>query len=269
MAVSFSAAQKRAFHSAQQRAETAQAKGFLAFQVEGVLVRFAGKGEKFPDANVRKRLGPMLRLCALYLAGCKKRIAQGRTATRPDAYRRSAMNKRGYLVSSLYASRAGTRGKVQHDSSAAFHSAANAKPGFVTGLMLKGLVSRSIGRHSVTMGAEGSSIGSNTYVRSIAAGERGNKRGKKTKHKVGKFVRNQWKLNSVFRGVNVNVIQPTTKEVAAMSAAVGVGLHREAFGMLAGQSSINDATVQRQLAAGGALDRDLYRKLMQTWVKAH
>ena len=100
------------------------------------------------------------------------------------------------------------------------------------------------------MGAEGSSIGSNTYVRSIAAGERGNKRGKKTKHKVGKFVRNQWKLNSVFRGVNVNVIQPTTKEVAAMSAAVGVGLHREAFGMLAGQSSINDATVQRQLAAG-------------------
>ena len=271
--VTFGAAQKRAFFTAAQRAEHIAGKGFLAFEVDGVVARFAGRGEKFPTADVRKRLGPLLRLAALYLAGAKKRIARGKTATPAQAYRTTGRMRwgkdRGYVISTLYASRTKARGTVRFDSSAGFHARAGGHPGYVTGLMLKGLTARTRGTTQVTMMAEGSSIGSGTYFRWIAAGEKGNKRGKKRKLKTGKFVRNQWKLNSVWRGVRVNVIQPTIDEVTAMSASVAVGLHRETFAALAGVSALGDKKVQRQLAAGGAIDRDLYRKLVGTWVKAH
>jgi hypothetical protein len=281
MAVSFSKAQMRSFESTAERAAGLRGKGFLSFEVDGVVARFTGKGKKFPDASMQKRIGPMLVLGALYLSHARKRLQRGKTATRAEPFKTTpsestgkdgkARTARGYFVTKLYAAlaksgpgAAGTPGF--HASSAAFHAGTKGTPGIVTGGLIRSLVARSSGRSSVVFGADGSSAGSRTGTSSVVRG-RGKK--KHTVQKAGKFVRNQWKLNSVWKRLRTNMLQPTDQEVQSMAAALALGMHAEFWksmqGRRVGRSGRLHATVKRQLTLG--TDSPFYRKLASQWVR--
>lgn len=269
-ALKFSKAQLRSFETSAQRAKGLSDKGFLAVDVDGVVARFAGKGKNFPDADMQRRMGPMLVLGALYLKHAKQRLGVGKYATRPEAFKGAPTGRqRSYVVSSLYASRTRARNHPRSASSADFHALAGSKPGQNTGALMRSLAARTSGRSAVILDAQGSSIGSSTYFKRIEAGAKGNKRGKKSKIKVGKFVRNQWKLNAVFKHLRANLLQPTDIEVQAMASAVGLGLTKEFWQSMQGKRARRSgrmvAATSGKLARGA--DPALYSKLVRSWVR--
>lgn len=270
-AIKFSKAQMRSFGSSAQQAQRLRERGFLVFEVDGAIARFTGRGARFPTADVRNRLGPLLLMGGMWLAGVKRRLLRGKLSTVPKRWQATPKGKRqGYAVSMLYAGRSKAgRSDVFSDSSAAFHSKAAAQPGVVTGALVKSLQARGSGRSAVRFDAQGSSVGSSTYIRRIEPGKRGNKGGKAAKLKAGRFVRNQWKLNAVWRHLRANMIQPQDDEVQAIASAIADGAHKEFWQAMTGAEQASAVPVKqatRQLGVGA--DARLYRDLVRKWVKS-
>jgi len=275
MTLRFTKAQQRSFETAAQRAGALRGKGFLAFEVDGVVARFAGKGKRFPTADIQRRLGPLLTMGAMWLGHAKRRIRRGQLATRPQAFQNVPRDKkRGYVVSQLYAQRARGGADVAAGSSAEWHAQAGNRAGFATGALISSLQARTSGRNAVRFDAQGSSIGTSTYFRTLAAGAKGNRRGKTAKRKVGRFVRNQWKLNAVWRHLRANLIQPEDDEAQAIASALGVAMSREFWHAMGGSAADREAgrgpeiilkQAERQLSEGAAAS--LYADLRRRWVK--
>ena len=268
MTLQFTKAQLRSFGSTSQRAADLRRRGFVVMEIDGVIARFAGRGKTFPSASMRKRLGPLLTLGGLYLARCRRRLKKGMPATQARPYDfQPTPGARGYVVSSLYAKRSKARGDIRSASSAEFHRKAQARPGIVTGALVNSLQARTSGSSSVMFDAQGSSIGSTTRIRHIAAGARGNRRGKAAKLKAGRLVRNQWKLNAVWKHLRVNMLQPTDAEVQAIASSIGSGLHREFFRTMGAQNATALVRgVDQDLQRG--TDRDFYARLQRRWLQA-
>ena len=272
--IAFSKAQLRSMQTAGQRAEALRGKGFLAFEVDGAIGRITKKTAKDPDMT--RRVASVVVMTTLYLAHMRRRMARGRYATRPAQYdpanpRTIDGKRRLYLVSQLYVSQVkGARPGMSAPSSADWHKGLPS-PGVATGGLLHSWQATSRGASSAAISAQGSSIGSTTSIRTIKAGERGNRRGTSDKRKAGKFVRNQHKALSVWKGIGVNPVQPTDDEIQAIASSIGVGLHRELFDVLniqdqkipAGKGTRREIVSQ---LAGGA-DRVLYQTLTRRWVR--
>lgn len=270
----FSRAQERSFESAAQRATRLRGKGFLAVEIDGVVARFAGKGRKFPSASMRKRMGPMLTMGAIWLGTCRRRLLRGQTATPAKPFSATPGKKRAYVVSALYAGQSGAAsqpsGAVRSPSSAAFHrKAGNPRPGVVTGALVNSLQVRTSGSRAIRFDAQGSSIGSSTY-----AVLKKTKKGSRLK--AGRFVRNQWKLNGVWKHLRVNLIEPKEAEVQAIAHVLGEGGGQEifsAFGVTERQMSKvgrgGKVTRFRMMEFSGSVDRALVGQLRRRWLRSN
>ncbi len=214
---------------ATQQAAKLRSKGYIAFEVDGVLARVS-KSKKPRSADVTRKLTKASRIGAIYAAHVKKRAMKGDYATKPLPYSTAGDDsKKGgrpsYVVSQAYSERTDA-GKENHGrSSADWHKKAGSIPGNTTGLMWLGLQARNFGKFGVRIDFGGSSIGTSSISRVKTS-----KKGKKAK--LGRKVRNQWKASAVFRNLKVNVLQPKVEEVQAMADSFATGILSEAVDVL-------------------------------------
>ena len=282
----FSKAQARQFESAGSTAERLRGRGFLAVEIDGVVARFTGRGRKFPSANVRKRHGPLLVAGALWLGTARRRLLAGKYATNPKPYESTQpettgpkkKRKRGYWVGALYRQMAGVAQRTGYfKHSRAFHQAAHAKPGVVTGALVKHFQVRQSGELGIIFDAQGSSVGSSTGTISKLKKTGGRRKFGPQQYeevsKVGKTVRNQWKLNSVWRHLRVNMLQPRDEEVNAITHVLTEAMGMEIFNAFQVQErellkvgKNGKIRTFRLLQFQGNVDRELVGKMRRRWL---
>ena len=218
------------------------AKGIVAWEVDGVLARFSRKQSKDPAAI--DLLTPLVQLGAEQAAAIRHRVqVQGDLGE--QSWSGYSTQRRKYKVPPRYAGLAGVGGKVfgfraraKHNqplgpahpvavfrSSADFHaqSRSGSSGAFApTGGMWAGLQARASGDNAVRIEFGGSSPGKGPNVRvpDVMA-----KRGF-VAVPTDALVQNKFKGGAIFDKARVNVLQPTVKEDEAVFAGINRQLER-------------------------------------------
>ncbi|MCB9739516.1 MAG: hypothetical protein H6747_09630 [Deltaproteobacteria bacterium] len=227
------------------------------------------------DPAALERLRPTLAVARVLARHIQERLAHGDTATPAKSYK----GDKGYRVSKEYADRAGVEG-TRFASSREFHAAAaGAKPGVVTGGLLKSIRVRNRGRDAAVIEASGSSLARSRKlpkglkdkiraVREHAKEQIKNRKTEAAKQKVRerrdaklaklkegrpRTVQNREKLSTVWKQLGTNLVQPTDTETDAIVSAVAGMAHQEVADLFGAtvESSPNrgDARLLRKLKA--------------------
>ena len=234
--------------------QKARKRGMFAIEVDGMLLRLTKKqtAQTKRDVRMARSLGDVLRLAQLTARHVRARMLRGHSATKPR--QRGARSQ--WIVRKAYADLVGARSH-RHNSKRAFYAAAGASfaTSSISGGMWRGLEVRGTGRDGAIISFRGSSIG--------GTGKSGRtKSGKKRRGATAARVKNTIKAATVWRNKRVNVLQPTTKEVAAMGAAAAV----RAFDNVGATLGLDRRIARRneeQLRSG--VDPAFYRLLLRRW----
>ena len=178
---------------------------------EPIEVRIGGKaiakaisrGDRAALNNVSKAIV----VCSRIAHYSRARVLKGRYASTPRSY----ATRPRYMVSEGYAELLPITER-RFDSSQAFHRAARGRPGNVTGGMLKGLRVRNFGAKGAVVEFAGKSMGSRIKARK--------KGGSNQRVKVA----NRKKAQALYWRLRVNPIQPTDREVQALSNSTALVL---------------------------------------------
>ena len=211
----------------------------LTFNIEGVHLTASLK--KNPQAL--EKLRPSLAVARVLSHHMQERLKRGKTATpaRPYAGRRRVR----YKMSEAYARAAG-QSQTEWVSSSQFHKRARAKPGYVTGGLVRSFRVSNVGKGVAMIAPSLSSLGKtpkpvknrDAKIQKIrddaeiqikkrkSAGAKASAR-KRRDAKIAKLlagkaqkVQNRFKAAALGREINISIVQPTTAEVRAMVSAV-------------------------------------------------
>jgi len=205
------------------------------------------------DQAALDRLDKPIRFAAAVAQHIQIRLHAGRTATPAKPYKKKATagpkKRRRFYISTAYAEAAGVGSKTSWKSSAEFHAAAGAKPGIVTGEMLRGLQVRNNGTTGAMIDFGRSSLGARsersarTRIVKDAKGnkvfqvytDRKGKRRARAKRALARDadgnvlrrtkptkVRNDIKAGRTFKYLRVAMVQMTPAEQNAMLDAVAI-----------------------------------------------
>lgn len=233
-------------------------RGFIAFEVEGIVGRLTKKQSH--EANIAKRVLPIVILATVYARHARRRALEGRFPHGPYQYDQTKAKTRDgkYVVGTAYANRLGV--EPVFDSSSEFHRRIAATPGKATGGLMDAWQSRGVGKDAARIDARGQSIGSSTRLTTVLRGRKGKKRYVK---KLRGLVRNQIKAGSVFRHLGLNIFQPTEAELEAMGDAAAYA------GLLEMDAAMDMRGRGAKITASKLAPREraLYATLVRRWVR--
>ena len=232
------------------RAQKLDRKGIFHIEIGGVLAYLSAKQSQ--DVEIRDKLRPLINAAPILIAHWRDRVRKGKFAegTSASAYGHGKMS-----ISPEYAKLAGTD-RLWWWSSAAFHSAVNAKAGtgWVTGGMWAGAQARGKGKSSVVIEF--------SAQRTPGRGERSHATGvgKDGKPRRGGFmhettVKAREKAYGVFRQ-GVNVLEPQQAEMDAIAGLILADAQAAAMQSLTGESRSGtlifggDPALRAKLAVG-------------------
>ncbi len=204
------------------------------------------KWSKGADVNLQAALQQPMALATAAARHIQARVLQGRFATPAEPYsstpKAGVTKKPRYYISPAYAAAAGLGEQTRWESSAEMHRAMGATPGNGTGEMIRNLQVRNYGSEGAVIEPTGSSLGSSstrtalttrkegTYeitlsdngkLRARQVREMSRDEGGKVKfRRKPKLVRNALKASTLFKNLNIGLLQNTDDELVAMSQAL-------------------------------------------------
>lgn len=201
---------------------------------------------KTADVNLKAALAKPMALATATARHIQARIAQGQYATPPDPYSSTPhagkrKNPR-YYISPAYAVKVGLGTQTRWASSAEMHAARGLKPGQATGELIRSLQVRNYGAEGAVIEPSGSSLGQSSTLTALTTKKAGtfeitmsphgqlrakqvrelskDEGGKVKFRRKPKLVRNALKASSLYKNLNVGLLQNTDAELIALSNAL-------------------------------------------------
>lgn len=204
------------------------------------------KWSKGADENLQAALAQPMALATAAAKHIQQRVLQGRFATTPEPFssapKAGPTKKPRYYVSPAYAAAAGLGEQTRWESSQAMHRAAGMTPGNGTGEMIRNLQVRNYGSEGAVIEPAGSSLGSSSTRTALTTSKKGtfeitlsdngklrarqvremsrDEGGKVKFRRKPKLVRNALKASTLFKNLNIGLLQNTDDELVAMANAL-------------------------------------------------
>lgn len=204
------------------------------------------KWAKGADVNLKAALQQPMALATAAARHIQQRVMRGQFATNPEPFSNTphagVQKKPRYYVSPAYAAATGLGEQTRWESSRAMHMAAGATPGVGTGEMVKNIQVRNYGSEGAVIEPAGSSLGSSSTRTALTTSKKGtyeitlsdngklrarqvremsrDEGGKIKFRRKPKLVRNALKAATLFKNLNVGLLQNTDDELWAMSQAL-------------------------------------------------
>ena len=201
---------------------------------------------KGADVDLRAALAQPMALATAAARHIQARVLQGRFATPAEPFsstpRAGAKTAPRYYVSPAYAAAAGLGEQTRWESSQAMHRAAGMTPGVGTGEMVKHIQVRNYGSEGALIEPAGSSLGSSSTRTALTTRKEGtfeitlsdsnllrarqvrelsrDEGGKVRYRRKPKLVRNALKAGTLFKNLNIGLLQNTDDELVAMANAL-------------------------------------------------
>ncbi len=204
------------------------------------------KWSKTANDDIRAALAKPMALATAAAQHMQARLMQGRFATPPDAFSSTPhagpKDKPRFYVSPAYATKTGLGNQTRFASSAEMHQSRGFKPANASGEMLRGIQVRNFGAEGAVIDFQGSSTGASSTLSAITKKTAGtfeislsgngklrakqvrelsrDEGGKVKYRRKPKMVSNATKASTVFKNLNIGLLQNTDDELIALANAL-------------------------------------------------